>query len=304
MQSGSVLVNLDVPWNPAVLEQRNGRVHRLGQTRKVQIITMVAANSYEEDVLALAQNKQNLFDNVIGEDGTEDVVGVSKKLLETLVKSLAGKSDDETEKAPKQPEEDSKPREDAQLTGRDAGDSRLEQAITLCIEELQNAFGSRIERIIGSGGGLLAVLDLVNAKDDRFAADLSAEVPVADSHTYYDAAVNRDESKKTSRLAALAAEKLKAAQVLVEQQCPDSSVELLLSALLAAASDRAGLDHSIAPRDAGVWIYGEALPKGILNQDETALIMRGITLAQSQSVPENLITQLIDDVESFVTYGS
>ena len=324
LQSGSVLINLDVPWNPAVLEQRNGRVHRLGQTRKVQIITMVAANSYEEDVFALAQNKQYLFDNVIGEDGTEDVVGVSKKLLETLVKSLAGKSDDETEKAPKQPEENSKPQEDAQLSGRGEAGSRLEQAITLCIEELQNAFGPRIERIIGSGGGLLAVLDLVNGEDDRFAADLSAEVPVAvidqrtlsslerlgagsplaDSHTYYDAAQNRDESKKTSRLAALAAEKLKAAQVLVEQQCPDSAVELLLSALLAAASDRAGLDHSITSRDAGVWIYGEALPKGILNQDETALVMRGITLAQSQSVPENLITQLIDDVESFVTYGA
>ena len=89
LQSGSVLVNLDVPWNPAVLEQRNGRVHRLGQTNKVQIITMVAADSYEEHVLSLVQNKQNLFDNVIGEDGAEDVVGVSPKLLETLLENLA-----------------------------------------------------------------------------------------------------------------------------------------------------------------------------------------------------------------------
>lgn len=46
LQSGSVLNNLDVPWNPAVLEQRSGRIHRLGQTRKVQIITIVAADSY------------------------------------------------------------------------------------------------------------------------------------------------------------------------------------------------------------------------------------------------------------------
>ncbi|MBU0910845.1 MAG: DEAD/DEAH box helicase, partial [Proteobacteria bacterium] len=59
LQSGSVLINLDVPWNPAVLEQRNGRVHRLGQTRKVQIINMVAADSYEEHVLSLVQGKQH-----------------------------------------------------------------------------------------------------------------------------------------------------------------------------------------------------------------------------------------------------
>ncbi|MEW6219222.1 MAG: DEAD/DEAH box helicase [Thermodesulfobacteriota bacterium] len=54
LQNASVL-NLDVPRNPAILEQRNARVHRLGQTRTVQIITMVAADSYEERVWSLVQ---------------------------------------------------------------------------------------------------------------------------------------------------------------------------------------------------------------------------------------------------------
>ena len=89
---GAVLVNLDVPWNPAVLEQRNARIHRLGQTRTVQIITMIAADSCEEKVFALVRNKQHLFDNVIGEDASEDVIGVSRKLLKTLVEDLAGPS--------------------------------------------------------------------------------------------------------------------------------------------------------------------------------------------------------------------
>ena len=71
LQSGAVLVNLDVPWNPAVLEQRNARIHRLGQTRTVQIVTMVASDSYEEQVFALVRTKQNLFDNVVSEDATE-----------------------------------------------------------------------------------------------------------------------------------------------------------------------------------------------------------------------------------------
>ena len=324
LQSGSVLVNLDVPWNPAVLEQRNGRVHRLGQTRKVQIITMVAADSYEEHVLSLVQGKQHLFDNVIAEDATEDVVGVSKKLLETLVEDLTTPLQETgpTETAAAEEiRETAEPAEPVQAAPAEENEAEraVEEAIAGCIEELQKALGPRIERILGSGGGLLAVIDRVDAEADQVAARLSAMVPVAVidrctlnglnrlgaaspvavSHTYYDASQSAIESGM-SRLAALALEKLRAARVLMEQQCQNSAVELLLSALLAAAAGRAGLDQPVAAREAGVWIYGEALPKGLLNQEEAGLIMRGVTLAQSQSVPELLITGLFDDVELFV----
>ena len=322
LQSGSVLINLDVPWNPAVLEQRNGRIHRLGQTRTVQIITMVAAGSYEEDVLGLVHNKQNLFDNVIGEDGTEDVVGISKKLLETLVETLAGPDAGDEKKAEK-PAEEAVPQEacEALLKKSDKSDGELEQAITSCIEELQKAFGPRIERILGSGGGILTILDRVTAEDDDIAAGLSESVPVAvidqrtlsslerlgaaspaaNSRTFYDAAEDTGKSENVPRLTALAGEKFKAAGILMEQQCHDAAVELLLSALMAAASGRADLDAPVLPRDAGVWIYGEALPKGILNQDEAALIMRGVALAQSPSVPRPLISRLMDDAELFIS---
>jgi len=210
--------------------------------------------------------------------------------------------------------------QEALLKKADKPDGVMEKAITSCIQDLQNAFGPRIERILGSGGGLLTILDKVTAEDDRMAAGLSDNVPVAvidqrtlsslarlgtaspvaDSVTYYDAAETREDSEKVPRLTALAGEKFKAARILVDQQCPDAAVELLLSALLAAASGRADLDNSIFVQDAGVWIYGEALPKGILNQDEAALIMRGITLAQSPAVPQPLINQLMDDAEPFI----
>ncbi|OQY08257.1 MAG: helicase [Desulfobacteraceae bacterium 4572_123] len=324
LQSGSVLINLDVPWNPAVLEQRNGRIHRLGQTRTVQIITIVAANSYEEDVLAIVHNKQNLFDNVIGEDGTKDVVGVSKKLLETLVETLGETTADGEKREEKTDGEtvpqDAREAQEALLKKADKPDGVLEKAITSCIQELQNAFGPRIERILGSGGGILTILDKVTAEDDLMAAGLSDNVPVAvidqrtlsslarlgtaspvaNSVTYYDAAEIREDSEKVPRLTALAVEKFKAARILVDQQCSDSAVELICSALLAAASGRADLDNPILVQDAGVWIYGDALPKGILNQDEAALIMRGITLAQSPAVPQPLIIQLMDDAEPFI----
>ncbi|MEW8074809.1 MAG: C-terminal helicase domain-containing protein [Candidatus Sedimenticola endophacoides] len=65
LQSASVLVNLDIPWNPAVLEQRIARIHRLGQSESVQVILLVSTDSYEERVYSLVQNKQILFDNVV-----------------------------------------------------------------------------------------------------------------------------------------------------------------------------------------------------------------------------------------------
>ena len=179
--------------------------------------------------------------------------------------------------------------------------------------------GSRIERILGSGGGLLAVIDRVDAEADGVAARLSSLVPVAVidrctlnglnrlgaaspvavSRTYFDAS-QQAAATGLPRLTTLALEKLRAARLLMAQNCQSSAVELLLSALLAAAAGRAGLDEPVAAREAGVWLYGEALPKGLLNQDDAGLIMRGITLAQSQFVPESLITGLLDDVELFV----
>ena len=328
LQSGSVLINLDVPWNPAVLEQRNGRVHRLGQTRKVQIITMVAGNSYEEHVLSLVKNKQHLFDNVISEDASEDVVGVSKKLLETLLEDMpnlktgkAAEPDQDAEQAqiaaPDQPSEDY---ENGGRAGESKPDNGVEEAITRCIKELQNSFGAHIERILGTGGGLLAVLDRVDAEADRIAAQLSsgpvpvavidlrtlnglsrlgAGSPIETSRTYYDAAQNMDDNK-ASRLMTLAVEKFKAAQVLVEQKLVNPAVEILLSAQLAAASDRAGLENPVSPQEAGVWLYGEAMPMGVLTQQEVDLITRAISLGQCPSVPENLIADLVRDTEAFL----
>ena len=97
-----------------------------------------------------------------------------------------------------------------------------------------------------------------------------------------------------------AAEKLKAATVLIEQQIFSGAIELLVSALLAAASGRAGLDTPVTVQDAGVWVYGEALSKGLLNQEDAGLIMRAISLSQSPSVPEPLLAELRLDVEDFV----
>ncbi|MFN2366642.1 MAG: helicase, partial [Desulfurivibrionaceae bacterium] len=130
-------------------------------------------------------------------------------------------------------------------------------------------------------------------------ARLSTGSPVETGHTYYDASRDRD-SQQTSRLTAQAVEKFQAAQVLVEQKLIGPAVEMLLASLLAAASDRAGRQNSVPPQEAGVWLYGEAMPKGLLSPPEADLITRAVSLSHCPSVPETLATELVRDTEAFL----
>lgn len=53
LQHASTLVNMDLPWNPAVLGQRIARIHRMGQTRPVRVINFVAKGTIEEGMLSV-----------------------------------------------------------------------------------------------------------------------------------------------------------------------------------------------------------------------------------------------------------
>jgi hypothetical protein len=77
-------------------------------------------------------------------------------------------------------------------------------------------------------------------------------------------------------------------------------MELLVSALLFTATAKAGSTTPATLQEAGVWIYSEALPKGVLSDNEAALIMRAITVSQSPSIPQPLVEDILSDVESFI----
>ena len=70
LQSASMLVNLDIPWNPAILEQRIARIHRLGQRKNVSIINFVSKDTIEERMLSLLGFKSSLAKGILdlGED--------------------------------------------------------------------------------------------------------------------------------------------------------------------------------------------------------------------------------------------
>jgi len=338
LQCAALLVNLDVPWNPAVLDQRVARVHRLGQRSKVQVIHLVAADAYEDQVLGLVQGKRNLFDNVVDEDASEDVVGMTSRLAEVLAEDLAGRNaqkqppagvptgDETVHEPPVSAEPPAEAAEaapaPAETAAPDLSDHRAGHEVRRCIDALQRDLGTRIERILGARGGLLVVLDQVGDADDARAAALSEEVPIAlidrrtlrglerlgaaspaaDAEELYQArSATLPETPSEPPLLRRARQKLEAAEVLLRQDCPAPAAELLAGALLAAAAQRAGAEQPPEPSSTAVWLYSEALPAGRLQPDDATLIMRAQSLAQAgDGIPPDLLAALAEDTARFV----
>jgi superfamily II DNA/RNA helicase len=71
LQNADTVVNLELPWNPAVLEQRIARVHRMGQNRPVRVVNFVTRGTIEEKVLRTIEAKQGLFDGLFTGDDDE-----------------------------------------------------------------------------------------------------------------------------------------------------------------------------------------------------------------------------------------
>jgi SNF2 family DNA or RNA helicase len=67
LQFAHAVCNFDLPWNPMKIEQRIGRLSRIGQDHDVHVFNLVAAGTVEAAVLHLLEAKLNLFELVIGE---------------------------------------------------------------------------------------------------------------------------------------------------------------------------------------------------------------------------------------------
>jgi SNF2 family DNA or RNA helicase len=67
LQFANVLINYDLPWNPMRIEQRIGRLHRIGQHREVRVFSLCSQGSAEERILDVLHRRIHLFELVIGE---------------------------------------------------------------------------------------------------------------------------------------------------------------------------------------------------------------------------------------------
>jgi superfamily II DNA or RNA helicase len=84
--AAATVINMDLPWNPAILEQRIGRVHRLGQAKSVQVINFVAEGTIEEKMLSILAFKKSLFAGVL--DGGEGEIFLGGTRLTKFMESV------------------------------------------------------------------------------------------------------------------------------------------------------------------------------------------------------------------------
>ncbi|MBO4719678.1 MAG: DEAD/DEAH box helicase family protein [Prevotella sp.] len=84
LQSAATIINLDLPWNPAVLEQRIARIYRLGQQRNVQVINLVSAGTIEEQMLDKLRFKSAMFEGVLDNGQDTIFLGEGSKLSQMM----------------------------------------------------------------------------------------------------------------------------------------------------------------------------------------------------------------------------
>lgn len=87
LQAADCVINFELPWNPAKMNQRIGRVNRIGQKSQcVNVVNLVTKNSIEEKILAGIQLKTDLFKGVF--DGGSDKVEFSREKRTELLNKL------------------------------------------------------------------------------------------------------------------------------------------------------------------------------------------------------------------------
>ncbi len=101
LQAADTVVNLELPWNPAVLEQRIARVHRMGQSRPVRVVHFVARGTIEERVQKALESKRALFGSVFdAEADTVDFTAVETPSFLAGARDVVGLTEPTTDVAP------------------------------------------------------------------------------------------------------------------------------------------------------------------------------------------------------------
>ena len=152
LQAANTVINVDLPWNPAILEQRIARAHRMGQQSPVQVFVLVTENTLEENLLATLSNKQDLA--LAALDSESDVNSVDfvsnleemKRRLEVLVGS--------------------RPEAPLDVTSQEQAERDLER------------FTQRRERVAAAGGEMLGAV--FNFLGELVAEDDSSPAPPSD----------------------------------------------------------------------------------------------------------------------------
>ena len=142
LQFCRLMVNYDIPWNPARLEQRMGRIHRYGQRHDVGIVNLVSTNTREGRVLQVLLERLDAIREELRSDKVFDVIGrlfENKSLREHMRDALSGE-------------------------GERRARARIEAALT---NDAVRGIGAHEDKQYGKGGDVARRLDTLRGEVDR-----------------------------------------------------------------------------------------------------------------------------------------
>lgn len=337
LQAASVLINLDLPWNPAVLEQRIARVHRLGQAETVHALLLVAADSYETHVLGRLGGKRKLFDAaVVGGEGAADQVDLEAGTLKMVFAALL--EAEGSEGAPRGTGEQHEAGPDAVSTEPEGEAAASQEAVAA--QEAAVAATAESGEVLSPAAepppaaeqadAPVAVSEMAAAPvavtEETAAAPVPVPVPEATAAAPAPAAEppGRPDAAAGPRFR-LAAEgppsalpaaaqavsveerrargerlhrRVDAAQYLADGGFATEAVGLAAAAMVEALA--AALGRPAPPvAAAAVWLYGELLPQGVIDAEAAVALGRSLAL-QGSTVPADLCRQVLSDARRAV----
>ena len=104
--AATACVNVEIPWNPAVLEQRVGRIYRLGQRRPIDVYNLVSEDSIEERIAGLVADKSALFTGLFESDNNEIRFDRSGQFLSKLERVIQSRETPRSSGIDEEPDED------------------------------------------------------------------------------------------------------------------------------------------------------------------------------------------------------
>jgi superfamily II DNA or RNA helicase len=161
LQAASLIINMDIPWNPAILEQRIARIHRMGQKNSVSVINFVSTGTIEHRMLEVLKFKSSLAEGIL--DQGEKAIFMSDSKLNAFMKEI--------EQMTAQPEAEERPfapaeaEELPEIAGTDTPEERQPDASTT-------------EAVIPGDDDVKPEEPVVSRKEDvRPASDVPMEAP-------------------------------------------------------------------------------------------------------------------------------
>jgi superfamily II DNA or RNA helicase len=307
LQVASHVVNLDLPWNPAVLAQRIARVHRLGQRKAVNVVLLVSEGGFEERMESTLETKRALFAAAVGDD-TETTelerFSMAKRIAAVLSDTGVGApAPDRARPAAVAPPEPAPPAADPVAALRAVAPDSLEQVVRLA--------DGRLVGLVAEGGPLPGIdgVTLVPAAAVAALSALGGSSPFANAEVLYRAPQPAPEDARAAASRALAAEagrKHAAAEALVAAAMAAEALPLYRDAMALAcrALDDRG-DPGEEPAALLLAVHGHLVSSGALSAAEASALARAGELARAfarlpDALPASLTASVAADARALV----